>query len=74
MSIDQIQKADDIYDSVIYTAQIAGERIGEARGIAEGERARANAIARNLLQMGMSIDQVSTATKLTIDEVRKLMQ
>jgi predicted transposase/invertase (TIGR01784 family) len=73
--IDQLQRAEDIYDSVIYTAQIEGERIGETRGIAIGEaklkEERLN-IVRNLLGMNMPIDQIVTATGATLDEVKSL--
>jgi predicted transposase/invertase (TIGR01784 family) len=73
---DRLQKAEDIYDSVIYTAQIAGEKIGEARGKAEGkaegEKEKAIKIARNALHMGMTIAQISELTGLAEDEIRKL--
>ena len=29
---DQLQKAKDIYDSVLYTAQLEGEKIGRSQG------------------------------------------
>jgi hypothetical protein len=34
---DKLQRAKDTYDSIIYTAQIEGEKIGEARGINKGK-------------------------------------
>ena len=73
---DQLQRAEAANDSVIYTAQIEGERIGEARGKAEGEaRGKAEerlAIARNLLEMGMSISDISRCTGALEDEIKKL--
>ena len=75
---DQLQKAQDIYDSVIYTAQIEGERIGEARGEARGEvKGKVEerlVIARNALHMGMTIAQASQLTGVAEDEIRKLAQ
>jgi len=74
--IDQLQRAEDIYDSVIYTAQIEGERIGEARGEArgriEGEKAKELAIALKALHMGMSVAEAAKLTGATEDEIRKL--
>ena len=64
--IDQLQRAEDIYDSVIYTAQIEGE----ARGKLE-ERL---AIARKMLETGISVEQTTLITNLSTDEIKKLMQ
>jgi len=64
--INQMERAEEIYKEMIYTARIEGEKIGEAKEKLD--------IARNLLQMGMPVEQVAIATKLTTDEVRKLMQ
>ena len=69
---DQLQKARDIYDSVLYTAQIEGERIGVAKGKIEGERNSKLAIARNALHMGMTIADISRLTGLAENDIRKL--
>ena len=69
---DQLQTAQDIHDSVVYTAQIEGERIGEARGKVEGKIEERLVIARNALHMGMTIAQTSALTGLTEDEIRKI--
>ena len=69
---DQIQRARDIYDSERYTAQLEGERIGEARGETRGEQSKAITIARNALHMGITISDTSKLTGLTEDEIRKL--
>ena len=69
---DQMQKAKDTQDSVIYTAQLEGERIGEARGEARGKARSEATIARNALHMGMTIADVSRLTGWTEDEIRKL--
>ena len=71
--MDQLQRAEDIYDSVIYTAQIEGERIGEARGEDRGRKEKALAIARKMLNRGRPIEEIAEDTGLTIDEIRKLM-
>jgi predicted transposase/invertase (TIGR01784 family) len=68
----QLQKAKDIQDSVLYTAQIEGERIGKARGERIGKIEERLTIARNALHMGMTIADISQLTGLTEDEIRKL--
>jgi len=70
--IDQLQKAKDIYDSVLYTAQIEGEKIGAAKGKIEGELVKALTIARNALHMGMTVADISQLTGLTENEIRNL--
>ena len=65
---DQLQKAQDIYDSVIYTAEIEAE----ARGKAEGKTEERLSIALNALHMGMSIADASRLTGVAEDEIRKL--
>ena len=69
---DQLQKAQDTYDSVIYTAQIEGEKIGEARGEARMEKVVAS-IVHNALHMGMTIAEVAKLTSKTEGEIRKLV-
>ena len=67
--IDQIERAEEIYKNTIYTAQIEGERIGKI----EGEQAKAIAVARSLLDAGMSISDISRHIGLAESEIRKLM-
>lgn len=45
---------------------------GEAKGIAEGEQIKAKAIARNLKNIGLSITEIATATRLSADEINSL--
>ncbi|MDR2849629.1 MAG: hypothetical protein LBW77_03690 [Verrucomicrobiota bacterium] len=40
--------------------------------MAKGEAGAKLAIARNLLGLGLSAEQVSSATELPVDEIRKL--
>ena len=72
--IDQLQRAEDIYDSVIYTAQIEGEARGEVRGEARGKLEERLAIARKMLETGISVEQTALITNLSTDEIKKLMQ
>jgi predicted transposase/invertase (TIGR01784 family) len=65
---DQLQKAKDIYDSTLYTAQLEGE----ARGRKEGEARGKKEVAMNALHMGMTIADASRLTGLTEEEIRKL--
>ena len=53
-----------------------GEKIGEARGIEKGEKIGENKkaieVARNLLKMGLTVEQVAQGTGLSIEEIKKL--
>ena len=49
-----------------------GEAIGEARGEAKGEAAKAVAVARNLLSMNLSAEQIAAATGLATEEIEKM--
>ena len=50
-----------------------GRKIGLEEGIAigteQGEHAKAVAVAKNLIKMGLSVQQVSEATGLSVDEI-----
>ena len=71
--IDQIERAEEIYKNTIYTAQIEGERIGVAKGERIGKIEERFAVARNALQMGMSVADISKLTGLADSEIKKLM-
>ena len=49
------------------------EEKGKAEGLAEGENKKAVEVAKNLLKMGLNIEQVSEATGLSPDEVKKFL-
>ncbi len=49
-----------------------GKEEGRAEGIAEGEAAKAKAIAKKLLAMGLSVEQVAEGTGLSVEEVKAL--
>jgi predicted transposase YdaD len=77
--IDQIERSREIYKNELYSAQLEGERIGEARGEARGVKIgkaelkeRTLSIARNALHMGITIADTSRLTGLTEDEIRNL--
>jgi predicted transposase/invertase (TIGR01784 family) len=48
------------------------ERRMKREGIQEGRQEEKIDIARSLLEMGMSVEQVAKGTKLTISEIEKL--
>ena len=48
-------------------ARAEGEAIGEARGRAEGKAEGIHLVAKNLIQTGMSIEQIMAATQLSKD-------
>lgn len=60
------------WNNVIDTAIQKGEAKGIAKGIAEGEQIKAKAIARNLKNVGLSITEIATATRLSADEINSL--
>ena len=65
---DHLEMAEEKYKNTIYAALLEGEERGEARG----EKSKAIAIARNLLEAGMPIVDISRLTGLTEDEIRQL--
>ena len=50
----------------------AGVERGKSLGLAEGSRQKALETARNLLVIGLSIDNIAKATGLTVQEVETL--
>ena len=46
--------------------------IARQEGLAEGEKAKAIAIAKNLKGMNMPVIDISNATGLTVEEIKKL--
>ena len=79
--INRLEMAEEIYKNTLDAAhlegKIEGERIGEAKGKIEGERIgkieERFAVARNALQMGMPVADISRLTGLAESEIRKLM-
>ena len=51
-----------------------GMEKGMAKGMAEGMEKEKQSTARRLLSMGLSEEQVSTATELPLEEIQKLRE
>lgn len=66
------QKAILDYNQGIYEAEQRGERRGEQRGEQCGEQRGIRNTARNLLSMGIDINIIAEATKLSITEIEAL--
>ena len=49
-----------------------GHAEGRAEGIVEGQKSKSIEIAKNLLKQNLSIENISLATGLSIDEIKKL--
>ncbi|MCH5149812.1 MAG: hypothetical protein J1G30_04015, partial [Spirochaetales bacterium] len=50
----------------------AGEEYGRNEGISYGEHKKATETAKNLLSLGLSHEQIASATGLSIEEIEKL--
>jgi predicted transposase/invertase (TIGR01784 family) len=53
-------------------AREEGIAIGEERGRAEGELKEKTKIARNLLSIGLEVEQIAATTSLSIEEIEAL--
>ena len=58
----------------IYATRKFDEKKGMAKGMAKGMEKEKLATARRLLSMGLSDEQVSTATELPLEEIQKLKE
>jgi predicted transposase/invertase (TIGR01784 family) len=67
-----IMRESPIYQEILEEGKQAGRLEGRQEGRLEGSQERARIIARNLLSIGMTPEQVATATGLTIEEVEEL--
>jgi predicted transposase/invertase (TIGR01784 family) len=54
------------------TARDEGIAKGKAEGIAEGEKLKTIEIAKNLLNLGISIDKIRASTGLSKEEIEKI--
>jgi len=68
---DSLKAYHDIKNS-IDTALEKGREEGLAKGMEKGMEKEKIATARRLLSMGLSEEQVSTATELPLEEIQKL--
>lgn len=66
------QKALRDWNSSLYNAHEEGVEEGMEKGMEKGERHQALATARNLLGMGLSVEQIAQATGLSVAEVEHL--
>ena len=58
-----------ISESQYYAGREEGIQQGKSLGLAEGSRRKALETAKNLLAMGLSIENIAKATGLTVQEV-----
>ena len=58
----------------IYATRKFDEKKGMEKGMAKGMEKEKLATARRLLSMGLSDEQVSTATELSLEEIQKLKE
>ena len=58
----------------IYATRKFDEKKGMEKGMAKGMEKEKLATARRLLSMGLSDEQVSTATELPLEEIQKLKE
>jgi predicted transposase/invertase (TIGR01784 family) len=54
------------------TARLEGRIEGEQIGLQKGEQKKALEIAKNAIQLGLSNEEISKLTGLSVDEVSKL--
>ena len=70
--IEERENAARDYASAIADAKIEGIEKGEKIGIEKGERNAKIETAKNLLKIGLSVEQIAQATCLSIDEISRL--
>ena len=70
---DSLKAYRDVKNS-IDTALEKGREEGMAEGMAKGMEKEKQSTARRLLSMGLSEEQVSTATELPLEEIQKLSE
>ena len=58
----------------IYATRKFDEKRGMEKGMAKGMAKEKIATARRLLSMGLSDEQVSTATELPLEEIQKMKE
>ena len=61
-------------DSALEKGREEGMAEGMEKGLAEGMEKEKQSTARRLLSMGLSDEQVSTATELPLEEIQKLRE
>lgn len=61
-----------IYQDILQKGEARGEIRGEARGEARGKIKGKAEVAKNLLNLGMTLAQIAEVTGLTIEQVSQL--
>ena len=61
-------------DTALEKGREEGMAEGMAKGMAKGMEKEKQSTARRLLSMGLSEEQVSTATELPLEEIQKLRE
>jgi len=69
--VDNLNSYRDLKNSLDY-AEAKGKVEGKAEGKAEGEKLKAIEIAKKLKTLGIPFEQISIATKLSIEEIEKM--
>ena len=69
--VENLNSYRDLKNSLDY-AEARGRKEGRKEGRAEGEKSKAIEIAKKLKSLGISLEQISTATKLSIEEIEKV--
>ena len=62
-----------ILPAALMDAMDEGEARGKSLGLAEGSRQKALETAKNLLQFGLSRENIAQATGLTVQEIETLV-
>ena len=71
-SLENMGELDNIINSTEERAEMRGREAGRAEGRAEGSQEKALEIAKNLLEAGMGVEQISQMTGLSVDEVEAI--
>jgi predicted transposase/invertase (TIGR01784 family) len=62
---------DDAEEKGLVKGLVKGEEIGLAKGLAKGRNEREIEIARNLLSLGVSVENIAKSTGLTVEQINK---
>ena len=76
LKINEIFRSDYMMDALpLHDARRAGLKEGMQKGLLAGERKKAIETAKNLLKMNLgTVEQISTATQLPVEEVLKIQK
>jgi predicted transposase/invertase (TIGR01784 family) len=68
------EKGERDFNSAIKLSRIEGERRGEKRGEISGEKRGKREVAKKLLLMGMTLQDIQAITELSAPEIELLQQ